>query len=371
MKITRIEAIPVHIPLKTDRLAITAHGRHVVSEYVIVRLHTDEGITGLGEATVQTLWSGESARTAVSLLNNEFSSLLVGQNPLDHSRLMRTLDHTVKANPFTKAAIDMALWDIRGKLASVPVYELLGGKVADRITMKMMIGGFAPAEAAKLAETFLAWGVKCLKVKVGLDPATDLERVAAVRSVAGPDIKMTIDANCGWSSVVARKILPKFERFNLTLIEQPTRPGDWATMQELRRLSPAPLMADENVWNLNDAHQAATHQAVDIISVYPGKNGSIWNSKKIAHVAHSADMGCHIGSNLELGIASAAMAHLAASTPEIASDQFPADILGPCYHETCLLNEPIAIGPEFVVVPTGPGLGVELDEMQLTKYRID
>ena len=116
MKITRIEAIPVHIPLKTDRLAVTAHGRHIVSEYVIVRLHTDESVVGLGEATVQTLWSGESARTAVSLLQNEFSALLVGQHPFAHQTIMQRLDHTVKANPFTKAAIDMALWDIRGKV---------------------------------------------------------------------------------------------------------------------------------------------------------------------------------------------------------------------------------------------------------------
>lgn len=371
MVITTIEAIPVQIPLKTDRIAITAHGCHAVSRYVILRIHTDEAITGLGEATVQTLWSGESAQTTVSLLQNEIKTILVGQNPLRLHELMQKIDQHVKFNPFTSAAVEMALWDIRGKFFNLPVFELLGGKICDRVPMKMMIGGFEPEKAARLAETFLEWGVKCLKVKVGLDPETDIKRVAAVRKVAGPDIKMTIDANCGWTAAVARKILPRFEEFQLTLIEQPTRPGDWQTMQELRRLSPAPLMADENVWNLTDAQQAAASQAVDIISVYPGKNGGIRNSKRIAHVAASADIGCHIGSNLELGIASAAMLQLAASTPEINSESYPADILGPCYHESCLLREPLQIGPEYAVVPNRPGLGVEIDEMQLRHFRVD
>jgi muconate cycloisomerase len=371
MKITRLEAIPVRVPLKTDRIAITAHGRHAVSEYVILKMHTDEGLIGLGEATVQALWSGETAQTCVGLLQNQITEIVVGKDPNDIQKIMADLNHHVKFNPFTKACIEMALWDILGKARNLPLYELLGGKCHDKIPMKMMIGGFDPKQAAKLAETFLEWGVGCLKVKVGLVPKEDLERVEAVRAVAGMELPMTIDSNCGWSAPVARKILPQFERFQLILIEQPTRSGDWATMSELRRISPAPLMADENVWTLVEAYQAAAHQAVDIISVYPGKNGGIMNAKKIAHVAHSADMGCHIGSNLELGIASAAMLHLAASTPEIESHKYPADILGPCYHETDLLAEPLQIGPKFAVVPDKPGLGVELDDQLLKRYRMD
>ncbi len=371
MKIVRLEAIPVRVPLKSDRIAITAHGRHAVSEYVILKMYTDQGVIGIGEATVQPLWSGESAQTCVALLKHRVTELLVGQDPQEIQRLCFELNHHVKFNPFMKSAVEMALWDIYGKVRNLPLYELLGGKCHDRIPMKMMIGGFEPKQAAKLAETFLEWGVGCLKVKVGLVPESDLERVAAVRHVAGLELPMTIDANCGWSAAVARKILPRFEKYQLTLIEQPTRPGDWATMAELRRLSPAPLMADENVWTLADAHQAAAHQAVDIISVYPGKNGGILNSKRIAHVASSADMGCHIGSNLELGIASAAMLHLAASTPEIESHKYPADILGPCYHEADMLLEPLQIGPKYALVPHKPGLGVEIDEQQIKRYRID
>lgn len=371
MKITKLEAIPVRVPLKTDRIAITAHGCHAVSEYVILKLHTDEGITGLGEATVQALWSGESAQTSVALLNGPIAERLAGRDPWQIQTIMSELNHHVKFNPFTKSAVEMALWDILGKSRNMPVYELLGGKCHDMIPMKMMIGGFEPSQAAKLAETFLAWGVGCLKVKVGLVPDEDLKRVAAVRAVAGDGLPMTVDANCGWPTPVARKILPEFERFQLTLIEQPIRSGDWAAMSDLRRISPAPLMADENVWTLVEAHQAAAHQAVDIISVYPGKNGGILASKRIATVAASADMGCHIGSNLELGVASAAMLHLAASSPEIESGKYPADILGPCYHETDLLKEPLEIGPKFARVPTGPGLGVELDEIQIMKYRLD
>ena len=141
-------------------------------------------------------------------------------------------------------------------------------------------------------------------------------------------------------------------------------------MAALRTFGGIPIMADESVFTLADAWNVARAHAADVISVYPGKNGGILASIEIAHVAQAAGLSCHIGSNLELGIASAAMLHLAAATPAIDSETYPADILGPNYHETDLLREPLTLGPECARVPDGPGLGVELDEDQLERFRV-
>ena len=130
-------------------------------------------------------------------------------------------------------------------------------------------------------------------------------------------------------------------------------------------------MADESVFTLADAWNVLRARAADVISVYPGKNGGIAASIEIAHVAQAAGIPCHVGSNLELGVGSAAMLHLACAVPNIDSETYPADILGPHYHECDLLTEPLALAFSGASVPSGPGLGITIDEEQLRRYRVD
>lgn len=371
MKITQIEAIPVRIPLKPGLTTRTAHGDHITSDYVIVKVHTDAGLVGLGEATVSALWSGETSSSCVSSIQGLLGPALVGLDPTRIHSARAVMDRLLKLNPFTKSAIEMALWDLSGKVAGVPVYHLLGGKVHDEIPIKMMIGAFDIPRALELAGRFLEWGVTCLKVKVGLDPDGDVARVRAVREFAGPDIPITIDANCGWNVATARQTLERLRPFNLRVAEQPIPPGDPAALAYVREHAGIPIMADESVFTLTDAWTVAAARAADVISVYPGKNGGILNSIEIANVAKSAGLVCHVGSNLELGIASAAMLHLAAATPTIDSRTYPSDILGPNYHDSDLLVEPLRLGPVSALVPDKPGLGVELDEQALGRYRVD
>ncbi len=220
-----------------------------------------------------------------------------------------------------------------------------------------------------LAEEFLSWGVQCLKVKVGLDLAGDLARVQAVRTVAGPDVPITIDANCGWNVTSARAALDRLHEFDVMLAEQPIAPGDTDAMASLRHPGGIPIMADESVFTLADAWNVLRAHAADVISVYPGKNGGIAASIEIAHVAAAAGIPCHMGSNLELGIGSAAMLHLACAIKNIDSETYPADILGPHYHESDLLAQPLDLSFEGARVPEGPGLGVVLDEALLERFR--
>ena len=370
MKITRIEPIPVCVPLKKGLTAKTAHGEHAVSPYVIVKVHTDAGIVGLGEATISGLWSGETQAGTMTAIAEYLAPQLVGRDPRDIAAARRTMDFIIKLNPFAKASVEMALWDIAGKAVGLPVYQLLGGKVRDRVRIKLVVWARDVAGSRAMAEGHLKLGVSCVKVKTGLDPESDIARVRAVREVAGPNIPLTIDSNCGWTIQQAKYCLRQLADVNLLLAEQPIPPGDPAAMAELRRDTPAPIMADESVFTLQDAWLLTLHRAADIFSIYPGKHGGIAATAEIVAVAKAAGLRCTIGSNLELGIGTAAMLHVAAAFPEVDTDAFPADTIGPFYHEADLITQPLDLGPPYAKVPTGPGLGVELDEEQLNRYRV-
>lgn len=370
MKITSIEPIAINVPLKKGLTAKTAHGEHAVSPYVIVKVHTDAGITGLGEATISGLWSGEIQAGTVAAIRDYIAPMLVGRDPRDITAARKAMDFIIKLNPFTKAAVEMALWDITGKAVGLPVYQLLGGKVRDKVRIKLVVWARDVAGSRRMTEDHLKLGVSCIKVKVGLDPETDIARVLAVREVTGPDIPVTIDANCGWTIQQARHCLRVLAGSNLLLAEQPIPPGDHVAMAELRRDTPAPIMADESVFTLQDAWQLSVHRAADIFSIYPGKHGGIAGTAEIIAIAKASGIRCTIGSNLELGIGTAAMLHIAAAFPDVDCDTFPADTIGPFYHDGEIITQPLDLGPPYAVVPTGPGLGVKLDEKALARFRI-
>lgn len=369
MKITAVEAVPVNVPLKAGMTTKTSHGEHATSPYVIVQVHTDEGLIGLGEATVAPRWSGETSHGAVAIIHGLIAPVLLGQDPLRVNQLRQQLDRVIRLNPFAKAAVDMALWDIAGKAAGVPVYQLLGGKVREQMPIRMVVGSIDTPQAVALARQFLDRGAKCLKVKVGLDPDQDVERVQAIRELAGPDIPISVDANCGWTVSQAKSTLRRLRDCNILFAEQPIPIGDRAELAALRQHTDIPIMADESAFTSGDVWHLTSDRAVDIVSVYPGKNGGIQNTVEAVHTARAAGIPCAMGSNLELGIGTAAMLHLGAALPSIASEQYPGDFIGPLYHEADMLMEPLTLGPAAALVPEGPGLGVELDPQQLETYR--
>ena len=369
MKISQIEAIPILVPLKAGLTTKTAHGEHIDSPYVIVRVHTDEGLIGLGEATLAPRWSGETSPSCVAAIRDLLDPALRGVDPRNVRACLMKINRALKLNPFTKAAVEMALWDVAGKAAGQPLYRLLGGKVRETLPMKMVVGAFEVPKAVALAEQFLDWGVRHLKVKVGLDPEQDRERVQAVRNLAGPEVTVGIDANCGWNITTARRMLREMEALNIAFAEQPVGVEDPNALGQLRSASTIPIMADESVFTLADAWDLVRRDAVDILSIYPGKTGGILPAMAIANVAEAAGVVCSMGSNLELGIATAAMLHLGAAAPTIDSETYPGDFLGPLYHEADLITEPLSLGPVHATVPEGPGLGVALDENQLEHWR--
>ena len=370
MKITRIETIPVNVPISPERIIRSGRGSHTVSPFLLVRIHTDEDIEGLGEVSCTPIWSGEDQVTAAHFIDRILAPLLTGQDPTQIERLMAAVNAAVANNPFTKAGIEMALWDILGKVAGLPLYRLLGGPVRDRVKTKFSVSGLAPEQAAAIAAWAVDQGFDTMKVKVGLDPAEDVARVAAVRAAIGPDVRLGVDANGGWSVRTAVQTIPQLYPYDIYFVEQPTPDQDVSWLADVRRRTHLPVMADEIVYSPQDAMAVARAQAADVLSLYVGKGG-ISPARNVAAVAQAAGLVCTVGSNLELGIGNAAMIHLAMATPAIDAETFPCDILSPFFYDTDLLQDPLPIRAGEARPPSAPGLGIQLDEDQVAFYRTD
>lgn len=370
MKITRVETIPVRVPLRPQFIIRAARGTHAASPFLLVKVHTNQEIVGLGEVSCTPRWSGEDHFTAQHFIQTVLAPILIGEDPSHIEALSAKLQQGVAGNYFTKASLEMALWDILGKSVGLPVYRLLGGPVRDQVATKWSVSGLEPARSAEIASWAVDQGFQAIKVKVGLDPNADVERVRAVRKTIGDRIRVGMDANGGWSVRTALEVVSRLYDQNIFFVEQPVAAWDIAGMAQVRRRILLPVIADESVYTPQDATALVRSEAADVFSVYVGKAGGIAAARKVIAVAEAAGLACTIGSNLEMGVGSAAMIHLAMATRGVRAEEFPCDIIGPLYYEDDLLVEPLLLGKGKAQPHERPGLGVELDEEKVRRYTV-
>jgi L-Ala-D/L-Glu epimerase len=360
VKITKIHTFPITLIVRPEFYIVSSAGSHPISRYVLVALETDEGLLGWGEATVVPAWSGETQGGAIALITDYFAPMLAGHDLDDFESLIKKLDSVIE-NPFTKAAIEMALLDLKGKREQRPIYELLGGaKNSLKIPIKFSIGLREPGDTAQIAADKVREGFTAIKIKVGPDSEKDLARVKAVREAIGPKIRLNVDVNGGWSVERAIREIPRYEPFNIEYVEQPTPRWDIEGLARVRAAVNVPIMADESVFDFWQAEQVVVKKAADLISIYPGKNGGILKAQKICKLAEDAGVACHLGSNLEWDIGTAAMCHLAAACTNVQVNKFPVDILGPLYYAVHPRSKPILFQNGCVSVPGDSGLGIKM-----------
>ncbi|HWB53751.1 MAG TPA: mandelate racemase/muconate lactonizing enzyme family protein [Tepidisphaeraceae bacterium] len=372
MKISRIETIPISVPLNPD-LAIKSGrgGLHAKSPFLLVKVRADNGLVGLGEVSCTPRWSGEDQVSAAHFINTYFAPALVGQDPTDIKAATNLFWPTVSGNFFTKSGVEMALWDLVGKAQNKSVYELLGGKVRDYVATKWSVSGLAPDKSKAIAKWAIDKGFKKMKVKVGLGPDDDVARVRAVREIVGPDMKLGVDANGGWPNAeIAIATIKRLREFNIYFAEQPVPAGDPEEMAQVKRGIDIPVVADESIYTMADAQAHVRAKACDVFSIYVGKSGGIGPAMEIAKFAKNNGIACTIGSNLELAVGSAAMVHLGMAAAGVTPDQYPCDIIGPFYYEDKLESAGSDIKPGQVRPSALPGLGVELDDVKVEKYRV-
>lgn len=372
MKITRIEAIPVGIAFAKEYVIATA--KLSVAHHIMVRMHTDAGIVGLGEAATAAAKKGEANPIDGHDISQEgglaaletLAAAVVGEDPLNIVRLHAKMNAALDGNPFAKAAIDIAAWDVAGKARGVPVCALLGGAQRDRIEVGQTIRIADLQTMAEEAKECLARGFKSIKVKVGLDPDGDVDRVRVVREAAGPGFPIRVDANQGYSYDDAVRALSGMERYDLLYVEQPVSRHDLQGMAKLAEHFQLRIVADECVLSPSDAIEVVRHRAGDIINIKIMKAGGLWPALQIAFIAQAAGWPVCIGSMIEFGVGTAAGAHFAAALPSL---PFPSDVKGPTMFVDDVLATPLHIADGITTVPAGPGLGVALDDAKLAQHR--
>lgn len=373
MKITRVEAIPISIPFIGDWSIATVadlftEGPGALSGIVVVRIHTDEGITGIGE--IGRYFEGEIRPGIIHTIKNYFEPTLMDlSDPLNIAAARKAITHAVpKGNSFAKMAMDMALHDLKGKALGASVYSLLGGSYRDKVRVCQSIGVKEPEQAVEDAQRYVAEGYRSLKIKIGTDPALDLELVRRIREAVGDDVQLRVDANQAYSTAVAMPTLTKMEAYNLSLIEQPVSRWDLDGMRQLCAALTTPILACESVHTPHDVMAMAKHQAADTINIKIGRPGSYDGALKMQAVAEAAGLPVTVGAMMEQGVGTAAAAHFAAACQNLA---YTCDITGPTLVVDDILAEPLCYEESYLHVPQGPGLGVEIDEEKLNRYRDD
>src|SRR5438132_7132388 len=232
MSITTIHAEPISGDVHPDLAIISSLGEHVRGQYVLVRVKDDMGRVGLGEASVTSVWSGETQAGTIALIKEVLAPLVIGADPFDIEWISRRMDRAAFANSFAKGAIEMALLDLQGQILGVPVYKLLGGREPEAhargIRLKFVVGAVEPELAAQRAHRMVKQGWKSIKVKVGRHehPQVDVDRLQAVREAIGKDTWLSVGANGGYTVDQAIWAAARFEKLNVMLFEQPTRRGD-------------------------------------------------------------------------------------------------------------------------------------------------
>ncbi|MEM2941113.1 MAG: dipeptide epimerase [Thermoproteota archaeon] len=323
MEIERIDVYSVS--LKYSEPFRIAPGVSWESHSIVVRILTDYGVEGWGESSPSKRVTGETRET-VSAAISRMAPKLVGMCPLRIEQNMEKMDQTVDGNPAAKAALDMALHDVLGKTVGKPLFMLLGGyrtEVLTDITLSMKPPGEMAADAVKAVKQ----GFKALKIKVGVNPVEDVERIRMVREAVGEDVEIRIDANGGWSPEQAVEVLNRVERFNIRFVEQPVPAEDVKGLARVRKDSQIPVMADESVHSPSDALRLIEEEAVDLINIKLMKSGGILKARKISNVAEAAGIPCMVGCMGESGIGVAAGAHLAAGLRNMVYADLDCDLL--------------------------------------------
>jgi len=361
LKITDVEIFLFDIALTSPfRIAI---GTMTAANDLLVRVRTDQGIVGLGEACPFPPITGETQATNAAAAR-AIRDMITGKDPLAIDALLREIGPLVHANPSAVAAFDMALHDILGKVAGLPLFRLLGG--SKNVFETDITTGIDTLEAMRAeAQKYAGLGYKTLKVKVGLDPDEDFARLEAIRSAVGPRVAIRIDANQGWTVPQAIYALRKMEPLAIEFCEQPVKASDHDGMRAVRAQSPISIMADESLFGPADAVKLIRAEACDTFNIKVMKAGGLLNSIRIAHIADAANMRCMVGCMIESNLALTAAAHVVASQANIVY----ADLDGNTEHASNPVVGGMTVKAGTLTLPETPGLGCDVDPAFVKKLQ--
>jgi muconate cycloisomerase len=381
MKITGCEIYVVALPLRRAHAWAGNVGRRI-GRHAVVRIDSDEGISGWGEAPAIPTWGGHAMRyygetpeTVRHLVADLLVPAVEGLDPAEVDVLHARMDAALKGHPYAKAAVDIACHDLVGRAFEVPVWKLLGGMHRDRVEIAHSLGLMDEDEAVDEAAAAVEQGATTIKCKTGLDAARDVRLVARLRDRLGPNVRIRVDANEGYRSVhEAVRVTSTQEAYDIMLCEQPVAGA--ARLAEVAARVSTEVMADESAWTAADVLEL-DGLGIRCFSCYVTKPGGLYPARRQAAVASELGFTCDIGGSIEMGIGNAANLHLGAAVdiaflpsvcPVTRTQGGPGPDIAGVYYLDDIVSEPFTYRDGCVMVPQGPGLGIEVDLDKLARY---
>ena len=350
--ISRIDVYKLKIPCTVP--TVVAYGEMAGGEGLLVRIETGDGLYGLGEGGPDFYVTGE-IQAATFEVGRELAKRMIGTNAAAIEARVAQMHDTIRYHGSTKGAFETALWDISGKRAGRPLFELWGGERQTLETDHTVVLDTSDVMAAKAAD-LKEKGFRSIKIKVGRTVQEDLDRVRAIREAVGTEVSLRIDANQGWDVSTAIATLKAMAPYGIEFCEQPVPVWDERGMKVVRGRSPIAIMADESVADHRDAFRLAAAGACDYLNIKLAKSGGLSIGLKIDAIAEAAGMRCMLGCMEETRLGLTAAAHLAAARPNIAF----LDLDG-CFF---LAEDPVTGGITYdggsITLPESPGLGADI-----------
>ena len=351
--VTHVEIFKLNIGLLEPFQVAIGTLRHATN--ILVKIHTSDGLTGLGEGSPIEFIVGESQASDFEAAR-ALARLLIGKNPLAIQERMNEMDAFLVGSPAVKCALDMALYDLLAKCAGLPLYALLAGEKIAIHTCKT-IGIDRPDIMARRAAEVKNSGFPAVKVKVGTDRVEDVRRIRAIRQAVGDGFPIRIDANQGWDPPEAVLALRDLARFDIQLCEQPVAHWNHAALKHVREQSPVPIMADESLFDDHDAFKLACMGACDLFNIKLAKAGGIRTAAKIDAIAQAAGIRCMAGCMIETRLGLSATAHFVSAHPNVQFADLDSVFV--------LAEDPVVGGITYdgglVSLPDTPGHGADID----------
>jgi len=341
----------------------------------LVRVETDEGLVGLGEACPAYEFTGETLWTVQDVIGEYLGPSVMGRDPFDIEAIVHCWERELwtVGNQAAQAALEMALWDLQGKALGRPLCDLIGGHARDGLVEEVTLAWDTPEALAEKTRRMRAEGVTAYKVKAGDAPERDEQRVAAVREAAGTEARITVDANQGWRDArTAVRGIKLLEPYDIAFVEQPVRMDDLEAARFVRERVDVPVALDESVRGPREALACVKAGACDIFVVKLMKTGGILNALKVNAIAEAAGIPVTMGNMGESSLGLAAHLHVSIALANI--DHWDADLpWRPGGLKRDIgdgLKGEVRDGVSMMLVPEGPGLGIVLDEEAIAAQRV-
>lgn len=375
MKIDRVDIWAVRIPYV--RPIKFAFGTRYVGDYLVLKIHTDDGAYGIGAGGA--LWppvSGENIRGAIQLMEEYFiPAALMGENPFNISKIVDTMDRLCVGQTMTKSSVDFTLHDLMGRVYGVPIYQLLGGAQRDEIPQEWIVLLDTPEKMAEVAKEFVDRGYAGVKMKWSGDIDLDLERTRQIRAAIGDKAELCVDVNQGYSAEGAIKIINATEEYNMKFVEEPVHRDDFDGFVKVRQHTRQALAADESAWTIKDAVRFIKAGLVDYLHAAPSRIGGLVKLRRYVEMAQANFVTCIYSIYNSPALEYAISSHWSfASRPKKFADEIVGifNVHGGYSTDdikegiTDRINPPLRNGK--ITKPEGPGLGMELNMDYIQKY---